>query len=150
MSFKSKIKEIEEALDLTRKYPNYFNKKLFRATTIIMFILFGISFVSNDYKFSNVYATCNSDSKCQNPFYLCNNVDITNLQYFASGKTCMPEITYKTKPLCDAGLCDKEYLEPHETIGNPPNLLNQYFTLLIALLYLITITINHYLYKRKQ
>ena len=149
MTIKTKLKEIEDAFDLTKKYPNYFNKKIWRTATIILFVLFTISFITNDYKFNNVYVECKSETPCQNPFYLCSHIDITKLDFFASGKQCMSKITWKTKPLCDAGLCDKEYLQPHETIGNPPNFFNQYFTLWIALLYLTTIGINHYLYKRK-
>jgi len=151
MSIKEDIRKIGEQFDLTKKYPNYFNKKLFRTTTIIMFILFGIGFVTNDYKFTNIYATCNSETKCPNPFYLCSNIDMTDSQFrIGTGHTCLPSINYKTKPLCDAGLCNQEYLEPHETIGNPPNFFNQYFALWLIILYLITITINHYLYKRTK
>ena len=151
MTILTRLKEIEDNLNLTKKYPDYFNKKLFRTATIIMFILFGIGFYMNDFKINNVYVECNSETPCQNPFYLCSHINMKEYQdFYANGKQCMPEITWKTKELCNAGGCDKEYLQPHEIIGNKPNIYNQYFFLLIITLYIITFTINHILYKRKN
>jgi hypothetical protein len=151
MSFRTKLKEIEDSFNLTKRYPDYFNKTLWRTATVMLFVLFAISFITNDYKFNNVYIECNSDTKCQNPFYLCSNIDMKEINvFYDSGKQCLPKVTWKVKPLCDAGACDLEYLEPHQIIGNKPNFFNQYFALWIIILYSLTIIINHILYKRRK
>ena len=151
MSLKDKIKKLDESFDLKKRFPNYFDKRIFRTLTILMFIMFFISLYFNDWKLVNVYAECKSDTPCQNPFYLCSNIEMSEQSlFYSSGRYCLPEVTWKTRSICEAGYCNKEYLQPNEVIGNKPNWYNEYFSIILILIYILGLGFNHYLYKRKN
>lgn len=151
MSIKTKLKEIEDNLSLTKKYPDYFNKKIFRTTTTLLLIIFLIGYATNDYKLINAYAECDSDQPCQNPFYLCKNIQINQTNYFTgAGYQCLQKNTWKTKNLCEQGYCDIQTLQPHQIIGNKPNYYNQHIILWILTLYLLAFTTNHIIYKKRK
>ena len=67
------LKEIEDKLDLKKKFPNYFDKRIYRTLTIILFVLFIFSLYLNNWQIINVELKCESEEKCFNPFYPCAN-----------------------------------------------------------------------------
>lgn len=142
MTLKEKIKKIEDSLDMKKKFPNYFNKIIFRSLTIIMLTLFIISLYLNNWNIINVYAECQQIIPCKNPFYECsqNNNNII--------KQC-PINKIQQKIICSEGICDKEYIQPNENIGQKPHWFYKHFTKIIIILYILGFVINHILYLRK-
>lgn len=145
MKSKSLIKKIDEFSDkvnLSKKYPGYFNKNIFRAVIIICLALFIITLFQN--KFSNfyAYAECKDKEPCKNPYYVCQEQTETD---------CVIEILSpnKIKPMLEKYGNIKE-LEPGQIIGNKPNFLAMNFNLICLTITFLAFSLNHYLYKTKQ
>lgn len=143
MTLKEKIKEIEDKLDMKKKFPNYFNKVIFRTLTIIMLSLFLLSLYLNNGNIINVYAECNQIIPCKNPFYYCTH-ESDNYN-----EKCPVNNIQKTL-ICKQEVCDKEYIQPYENIGTQPHWLYKHFNIIIFTIYLIGFAINHIIYLRKQ
>ena len=132
---KSKVKKLEEALDVKNWFPDYFTLKLFRGAMILMFILFFFTLYINDWKIGNTFAACpaSADDVCRNPFF---HVDVT----------------WKTKNLCSQGFCEVEYLQPGQVIGNPPGFYVQHFKHFVLSVWALAFVFNHliYMFKYKE
>ena len=126
--FKRFAKDTENALDLTKRYPNYFGahtKVLIYVAVILCFGLIGISYQIDG--ISKIYVECPCDTyiQCYNPLF---------------------------EPFCDKELCMKEYLEPCELIGEKPSKFSQslgnWFFFIIALVVLINHIIWDWRFKK--
>jgi hypothetical protein len=127
--------------DLQKKFPGYFNKWVFRAGVLILVLIFCYAlFITKFSTTPYVSITCNSPTPCQNDFYTCNH---PNLIYYQ-------DCTKILKMGCDNGICDKELLQPGETIGRtPPPILKHFLTITIIII-ACCFLVNHILYKVKK
>ena len=139
-----KLKEIQNDIDLTKRFPGYFNKTIFRGVIIFMLIFTVLVFVSNDYKLRNVYIECDKNTPCDNPIYTCRGEEnIYNSQ-------CLPAelVPKEFKTLCENGLCDLKQLPPNTVYGNKPGFLMKNYNLICLLLVAFAFFINHIFYKQ--
>lgn len=112
-------------MDLSKKFPGYFNKWLLRSAFIIVAILGVYVLWSNNWNLSPAYVECPIGQYiCNNPFYA------------ATGPAC------KT----NSGLCTTAHLMGGETIGNKPTTLMRVFTRLSMGIITIAFILNHLLY----
>ena len=121
-------------INLSEKYPNYFNKKILRITLLICLIFVVALLVINKGDFRNVYVECNNEGGCLNPFYNCNEF----------GKMCQKSSLCKDNP----ELCESVNIRYGEIIGNK-NFLMQNNNTICFLIILIGFLINHIYYKVK-
>ena len=126
------IKDFFGKIDLGKKYPNYFNKKIFRGSMIIIVVLFVVAFILNDYSLSSAYISCSNKSLggCENPLY---SKD-------------------KSAPYCRSvpEICQKESIAPGETIGKNPSFLVKYFASITLLITVSAFVINHICWEKKK
>jgi len=126
----NKIKEFFEKIDLSKKYPGYFNKWLIRGAFGVLIVLYLFLMSQNNWSTTTAYFICEIDSKvdCKNPFY-----DINN-----------------NHPNCINGLCTHATVNPGETLGKPPSFLFENFNIISFWILVLIFGINHLLYWRKQ
>jgi hypothetical protein len=144
---KQKLDEFQEAMNLKKKFPNYFNKWIFRGVIVAM-IIFTILVFASEGTLKFTYAECNKDTPCNNPFYICpEEMDLTNpmLQ-----EDCMPieSVPKELKPLCDTGVCFNKTLEPHQVIGHKPNAFGLWYNQICLLFVALGFLLNHIKYKQ--
>lgn len=157
-------------LDLNKRYPNYFNKLVFRTAVIVMVVIFFYVLFLNEFIFKQqVNVECKSDQPCLNKFYICNHqeefmndncklINTTDISFW----NCMQNQTYINnnylnldckyiKSLgCDYGICDNEYLKPHEFVGKPKSQVMNMFPIIVILILMISFAANHLLYKWRK
>jgi len=126
----NKIKEFFEKIDLSKKYPGYFNKWLIRGAFGVLIVLYLFLMSQNNWSTTTAYFICEIDSKvdCKNPFY-----DINN-----------------NHPNCVNGLCSTEFVSPGRYVGTESSILFENYSGIIFLVLIFTFGINHLLYWRKQ
>lgn len=134
------LKEFQQSIDLNNKFPNYFNKWIFR-TSIFIMILFTIFIYASEGTLSFKYAECDKDTPCVNPFYVCQQQDFEN---------CLIETPKEIKSICDAGSCENKFLQPHEVIGYKPAWYILNYNFIIILIGLSAFLFNHLYYKIKK
>lgn len=137
-----RLKDIQEQLDLKKRFPNYFNKWVFRGVIIIM-VLFTITLYISEGGYKFVYAECDKDVPCNNPFYACHG-------YEFEGCMSTYNIPKEIKPLCDAGYCENKTLMPHQVIGDKPSFWVLNYNLICLLLVVLGFAFNHILYKVRK
>lgn len=161
---KEGLQNVQDNLDLKKRFPNYFYKPIFVGIIIFMVLFTAVIFL-NEGKTRWVYAECPNDSvqKCNNPFYVCPkntayvikdnisfNISLVNPELNnCVHKEVMPK---EVLSICETGVCERKYLEIGEVVGDKPNhwVLNYniYCLLIVALGFLI----NHiaYLVRSKR
>ena len=130
-------------LDLKKRYPNYFNIWVFRTGISFMVIILICILTLNNFDLSTkYYVGCpeNSFSVCKNPFYECNYKihDVINTI------NCEPYFKFG----CPENLCEIEFFEPGEYVGEKPNNTQNNFFLICILIMILSFVINHILYIR--
>ena len=152
--FKKGFKEIESGLDLSKRFPDYFNKWVFRVMLLVVASLFLLTFQSEGNMLFNVWAVCpnTSETPCENPFYLCSNIDFSKVSIFDE-VNCFPDdaLDWKVEQICENDNCNKRYLQPGEVIGNPPNKNSSSFFIRVICIIEIAFAINHmvFLFRRE-
>lgn len=124
------IKAFFDDIDMSKKYPNYFNKPLIQFSFIICLILISLAFVFNGYSLQYFYSECQDINGCINPLYICNDLH------------CM-----KTEA-CDKYGCTSQYMQYKETIGKE-NKFIQYVNGICLIIVTIAFIFNHIEYRRK-
>jgi hypothetical protein len=117
--FDAKLGRARDKLDLTKKYPYWFNKPVIRSGFIIIALvlfLYGSMHIS-DLRGGSVSCPSTANTPCINPFYECQS------EYF----NC---VIVAPKQACESGLCDQQYLEPGEVIGTSATVINTMYSLL--------------------
>jgi len=150
MSFKESFRELEDALDLTKRFPGYFDKRIFRFFLLVFVVLFLLTLHSNGWALVNTWALCDSTVECRNPFVLCDVLDVGYDYSKLEGVSCLREVNWRTRGLCEAGVCDREFLLPGEVVGNPPSVLVVLLKINTFILFLIAVIINHFAYLRRR
>ena len=138
---KQKIDEVSDKFNLTKKYPGYFNKNIFRACLLICATLFIITLLQNNLSNFYAYAECKSQEPCKNPYYVCQPGDTDCVI-----KEFVPD---KLKPIVEQ-YGELKQLQPGQIIGNKPNFLAYHFNSICVLIVIISFSINHLLYKIKR
>jgi hypothetical protein len=145
---KSKLKELQEALDLTKKFPGYFDKRIFRFAIGFM-IMFTLILIFYEGRINFVYASCPDNSKedCVNPFYICNAQEEKNplLTY-----DCVPieQLPKQIKELClKNNTCEQRFLVPGQTIGDKPSFFVLNYNFICLLIVALAFLLNHLYYK---
>lgn len=156
--FKKGYKELEDGLDLSKRFPGYFNKWVFRIMLLVVASLFLITFQSEGNMLFNVWAVCpdNASEPCLNPYYLCSNINVSYDSYnvfFKEAEVCFPDeaLNWKVEQICENNNCNKRYLQPGEVIGNPPNKNSSSFFIRVICIVGIAFAINHmiFLFRRE-
>ena len=126
------IQEIADKFDLSKKYPNYFKKWIFRSAFIIIGLLLVLIYITNGTIFFK-WVECNSDKECLNPFYICQEIGETNCIWSVSDFTIFDT---------------QKYIKPHEVLGNKPNWIGLNFTGIVLFLIINAFGINHLLWRK--
>lgn len=134
-SFWSRLKEADQKLadsiNVTKMYPGYFNKYVFRVAVWCVFALAFYALYSTGFDFSNhLYVTCPSNS-------------VTPCAYNHYSEGC-----YEGVPGCSP-----EYtitLVPGDSFGTPPPDIVKNFSSYALLIILAGFVANHIIYKRKN
>jgi len=143
MNFINKIKQLQNKMDLSKKYNYKFNKIIFNSGILLMIVLFIIIWGQTGFQNINkplLYLTCNSSQNiCENKFYqVCNP---NSLNYRGDYDICSK---------IDKKFYSKEYLEDGETIGEKPSILLQNAGLIYILIILTCFLFNHVLYNKER
>lgn len=149
MSIAEELRKLQEKADLTRRFPGYFRKYLFRAAFFFSFFYFcAAAVVAGPHVLTGyISASCPDDAltgKCFNPYYYCAYGTLDERR----GIVC-PD-NERLLSLCNkTDLCQKKYLSPGETVGEvPPAIVSLAgAALLISLLF--AFALNHLLYLVK-
>jgi len=124
-----KIKQFFDEINLSKRYPGYFNKWLIRGALIIL-ILFQAYLYYDNGGMTSAYFECAEDSftQCKNIFYGSTHKD------------------------CDRfpNLCSQEFLIPGEMVGRKPSSLFESFEMIVFLVLGGTFLLNHILWRLKS
>lgn len=112
--------------DLTKKYPNYFNKPLFRICLIIILLAFLYVGFSNGWKNDFALITC-PETSLNVCFVSSEELELVGLEF--------PE-----------GLV----LKPGQSVGERPNKAFELFTPFVLIIVAFTFLFNHVLYVMKK
>lgn len=128
------IKELSDSINLSKKYPGYFNKKVFWAVIIFVALLDVWAIYDNDLLSGpQPYFECPKDSVtyCKNPFYSGN---------FRFGSE---------EQICSKIDCTQEYVSPGSSMGKKPSIWYTWRFELTFMIVALGFSLNHYLYRRK-
>jgi hypothetical protein len=140
---KQKLKQINNKLDLNKKYPNYFNKLILR-----LFFGLGLLFCAVlllIYGFTNwTYIEClnNPLGVCKNPFVYCKADSIIKPS----------ECKFYNSVECVGVNCDKEVIKVGEIIGQKPPAIVNNSILIFILIITFGFGVNHlnYIWRVKK
>jgi hypothetical protein len=143
------VKMVDDELDqkdmpdswLKKQLPkNYINKWVFRGGLFgLVIFLFMIAAV-NGFDFKGhpvVNCDLNDNIPCRNPFYTCKTIDTSSLTYVMSN--CISLNKYN----CEYNLCDKEYLQPGESIGKKELVTQGQMGLIAIIVLVVSFALNH-------
>lgn len=119
---------------------NYINKWIFRGGlfALIIFLIF-ISYVNGfDFK-SHPVIKCPLEEhiQCRNSFYTCKMMDTSSLTYQLSN--CENLNKYN----CEYDLCNKEYLQPGESIGKKELFTQGQMGMFAVIVLIVSFILNH-------
>jgi len=132
-------------LDLSKKYPDYFKKWVFRTAFIIILLLCVkvtvFEFNNNPHPFNYYYVICGEEEAfCVNPLYACK---------YPTQKDCLI-INDLPQGVCEFGYCEKKYLAGGESYGVKPPFLLRYALDIVALILISSFIINHIIWRFKK
>lgn len=153
MGFKDRIKEIKTKLDelddkinLSKLYPNYFNKGIIRATWVLIFIVMFSIFASEGFIFHHYWIENPNNFTIENPYRTCGKAPglVAHYSFDLNAPSCFVEPPPKLVEVCGGDCPDK--LEPNQIIGHKPNIFYRYSTLIFFLILAWGFLINHVRY----
>jgi hypothetical protein len=130
---KQKINDFEDSINLTKKYPKYFNKIIIRTTFAFVFIFLFMLIVTSGIK--TVDVSCNDPRGCANPFYVCSS---TRLEIDC--QTNVPEW------ICEKTTCTDKMLPYGYNVGNNSFIYNYKYLITFSIL-ILGFLVNHISYK---
>lgn len=117
----NKMNRLSEDINLSKKFPGYFNQWIFRPLVVAMILLFVIALHSNGWQWSGSYSECKGSMPCYNPEY---------------------------DPSCQLGSsCSVEVMQPGEVFGVKPSWLAANVGVLEFVLIVFAFGVNHLLYR---
>jgi len=136
-----KLKKLNTIFYINNVYPNYINKWLFRFAFFCIVLLFLNVAYLNNFDFStHAYIKCNSEFKCSNPFYACQNQSSVFLDF--SYIDCEPYNKIK----CADGVCSFKFISPNSYLGVAQSSLYVEFFQNVIIIVSLTFIINHIFY----
>jgi len=137
-------------LDLSKRFPNYFTKWIFRGAIIMMIIVFCYILYLEDFNLSktnHAYIECASSQPCINPFYECKQRENdTSLFIYTDIMNCDQYNSLEV----EKEFYQIQYISPGEIIGEKPKYDFVYY--LYGLIIILAFGLNHILYliRRKK
>lgn len=125
MSWSEWLKEFEESIDLSKRFPGYFNKWVFRGMMLAIVVVIVLAGQSVGWKLSGRYIECRSEMPCFNPLY---------------DKNCAPT----------DGVCSLQTLMPGTLIGDRPTFLVEYADTFVLSIILLAFGVNHLVYEVRR
>ena len=144
---KQTCKKLQDDLDLTKRFPNYFHRWVFNIAFITIIIMFILVAYEENFDFSkHAYIECNSEFPCTNPFYFCHNEikNNTGRPVFFNGM--LVDCEQYNSFGCVDGICQDEFIQPHKSLGVKPSDDYNKFTLASFVIILLALSLNHILY----
>ena len=138
MKLKDKIQSFKDKMDLSKKYPDYINKKVFWGGFILfmVFVFFAIFTYGFDKQWVSV--ECDSYLGCKNPYIQCEKDKFSEYCIFTNSLDCV------------GNNCDVEQIEEGDYFGEkaPPLIVNK--NIIVLSIFIITFLLNHSLYKFRK
>jgi hypothetical protein len=134
----------EDKFNLSKRFPDYFTKKVFNIAFVVVFLLIAILIFTDGLE-NHYYISCKDSHPCVNTLFACRGVPFGQSPMI-SGVDCLKATDEK---LCVAGLCDTPYIEPGQTLGEQPSFLFRYCPLFMLLILALAVVVNHLIYAVK-
>lgn len=138
-----------EKLDLTKRFPGYFTKWVFRAGFIIMALVFLFVWGADGFSFDpHVTVECDPHGdRCLNALYVCSQVNYDPF-YLERLSNHRIENCDGVEKLCrrNPRLCEVEWLEPGEVLGEPLSFPSSPF---LIMMFSLMFAANHGLWMLK-
>jgi hypothetical protein len=155
----NKIKELDNKLNdklsflnLSKKYPNYFTKSIFRLGLVLMVLIICYNFYLNDFSMTNIVLDCPASAmggKCLNPAYDCQNdliadnilltFNLTQIKPL-DHSSCVFYTSDQRLSYCSVLPCDKRYLDAGEHYGRTDVFVDhsvEFFILIIIFCFIL-------------
>lgn len=142
---KKKLKKLNTIFYINNHIQNYVTKWVFRVMFLVILIGFFYVAYTEDFDFTtHAYNECVGNQPCRNPFFECQNKEVTFLDYqFIDCKQF-------NKFNCVDGICNKELLDPHEILGEKPSKIYNNYSNFVLVICFIAILINHLIWWGKK
>lgn len=108
------LKRIADKLDMSKRFPGYFDKRIFRIAIGIIFVMHLIALHFNGYNLTAYYFECPDGETCLNPFFECQNGNP-----WERSQGCYPDVP---DDMCEDLRCKDRYVT--ETINPNPFILH--------------------------
>lgn len=139
-----KLQELHDKINISKRFPNYINRNIFRLGAILIFIFIGMIVYTYGYDTQWVYSTCDDHRGCFNPYMECQDHNFTNP--FIDHNHC----TYILSTECIGKNCDEYYIKQYDYFGTKPPKIVTDSKMIIFIMFLATIYINHLYYMLKK
>lgn len=136
-------------IDLSKKYPGYFNKGLIRTAFLAVALLGLFVFVTNGCKLNMVYVECPAEVySCNNPYYCSDNTGMVskNIQGLVYECVEIPEKYCEEYPK----LCSEPRVPGGETYGQKPSFVFKYFNFISFGIIAFAFGLNHIIWVMKK
>jgi len=133
----NQLNKISDSVNISKLFPNYVKKWVFRSALILVLLLSALTYISNDYNFSFNYIECQTPHRCINFYYVCQENETDCINYY--------EIPSEQTEFYN-NFGQNKYLESGEVVGIKPNTLAEYYNIFCFLIALLSIIINHFIY----
>jgi len=143
----TKLNEVFNKIDLKKKYPGYFDLRIFRLVFLAILLIIAYDFYLNDFSFNSFKLECNTfDGKeCLNPLYDCANLPFYDLLNKENSCSVYYNIQEEKKLCYKYDLCDKQFLPNGFKVGRDDD-LSKYGTQIILFMFLMAFVLNHLKY----
>lgn len=133
----NRLKILQDKLDLSKKYPDYINKNVFKIGFSIFILFVGLLIYS--FGFTNfIYIICDSELGCVNPYIKCQDI-IFN-----------PDCDFYKKNPCIGKNCDNYIITYNDYIGQKPPLILKNSYKFALIIFLLTLLFNHIIYEVRK
>jgi hypothetical protein len=132
-----KWKKIQDKLDMSKRFPGYFSKWIFRSAVAICLII-AVGFVMKYGIHGQLYLHCDSEYiPCENPLWQCLYGNVIQ----------QPLECDKITRFCDKYPCEQQYLQPGESYGQDPDIMMSAFRYLVIAVMILAFAVNHVWYR---
>lgn len=140
-----KSKELQNKLDLKKKFPGYFNMWIFRCAFIFLLVVFCFGVYIDGFSPEPYYTCPEGGPRCENILYWCtqeyNILMDMKIQDCGDAEYICNKWEY---------LCTFEYLLPGESVGHKPSFISAHTVDIFFVTIIFAFGLNHLLYRRKR
>lgn len=136
------LKKYNDALDLKKKFPGYFDVRVFRLAIVAILLLHAVAFVLNDLQLNALENYCPDDSPhpCRNLWFNCTR------DYMPwEEKSC---VDWLDEQQCERLSCHQQTLQPGE--GHRLHPLVRWVNWISFTLFALAFLVNHVRWKKKR